>query len=480
MLKFMNAFRNCQGRKHTGAKSLLPRQLQGTKLFLAARTGLALGLICLPVGLGCRSGAPHDWVGQRVAMSESWNEQSNYLRGEGASFQEGWRRGYQDGQAGAGQVSPEREPAQFEAFMNSKREEAVQDWRRGYDAGFTSAFQNSDQHQSHAQLFPSPAGHPDAALSQPLPHQSSVGAASSHSLFGIPRNQEPKPERELVGADSEPKPTKSPTPAPNLLPQVSGPTLTKDSNAPNSERLPSLPTDYLSPQKPHSFDNAGELLDSVIKKNAETSVVTEGTPSVESPDASTNTEPMERAPSEQPNTEETEPTDGASPKTERSIQELPLDDDDVAGGIESQVRPRAMSVLESAKNSPSPSPNDATEIDSRLTSQIRSNDVPPAYEGRLQSGLVVANRHVSIKNSQRQQPVAVEQPSVSTNFSAGYTQTTSTEFAATAPIATQVADTPILPVNHEAQSDHHATDFDSAIPTRLPKGLPLKTRSSRR
>lgn len=480
MLKILNAFRKCQASKSTGAKSLLPCQLRETKLFLAARTGLALGLVCLPLSLGCRSGIPQDWVGQRHAISESWNAQSNYLRGEDASFQEGWRRGYQDGQASAGEVSAEREPAQFEAFMNSKREEAENNWRRGYDSGFTSAVQKSDLHQSHAQLFPGSTGEPNAEPRQPQPQELSDNIQPSPSLFGIQQDQQPKPEhKEWVGANSEPKPAMSPPPTSNLPSQVSILTQTQNSAASVSEFPAPAQVNQQSPQTPSSFENAAELLDSVIKKNGEASVADEGTGNEESLEPSTNIESTEVAPTEPSKTEDAEPTDGSSPNSDRTILDVPLDDDDVAGGVESHLPQRTMSVLENAKNSQLPLPNEGTEIESRPTSRIHSAGVPLAYAGRMQSGLVVANPHASTKNGQHLQPKALAQATDSANHSAGYTQATSGDFAATAPIATQASDEPMLPVNHEAKPEH-ATDVELAFPSRLPKGLPFRTRSARR
>ncbi|MBL8890547.1 MAG: hypothetical protein JNL67_11265 [Planctomycetaceae bacterium] len=475
MLKFLNAFRKPQGNEPTGAPSSIPGPLRGATAFSAARTSFALGLVCLPIGLGCRSGAPTDWVGQRVAMTESWQSQNSYVRGEDASFQEGWRRGYLDGQAGVGQISPEREPAQFEAFMHSKREEAVQNWRRGYDAGFTSSFQNNAQHESHAQLFPAPSSRSSAPADPSGPQEAGTGVSSSPSLFGIPRNQ-PSPATSPArnGSESIAQPNSTLPSSNRQPPHASVPALTNNSAVPQP-----LPSNPLDSQKTNGFENAAELLDSVIKKNTVAEIATEGVPSEESAVDAANIKQSEADAIEQPEAAEPNPTNDAIPNSDRSILELPLDDDDVASSAESQFRLGTESVTDSAQNLRSLTANDVTDFEARAISQIRSAETPASYAGRMQSGLVVANPYASTKSDPLPQRKAAPQASNVVTRSAGYIQTSSGEFATTATIATQMNHSPTLPVNHETQPDAFG-EVELGVPKKLPKGLPLKVKSTAR
>jgi len=147
----------------------VPRDRRGwwTAVYVSISRGVGLvGLGC--VIAGCRAGTPAEWTMQRMAMSEAWYEHARAHQGQDANYQEGWRNGYAEGRSSFSQAWVERDPAQFEAFVWERREQAQASWRQGYDAGFSAAREQNSKHGNHATLFGTPSLVPSHQPADPL------------------------------------------------------------------------------------------------------------------------------------------------------------------------------------------------------------------------------------------------------------------------------------------------------------------------
>ncbi|MDP1561056.1 MAG: hypothetical protein Q8M16_06640 [Pirellulaceae bacterium] len=435
MLSLIDAFRASRIPKQNQAgkesATIRSKDLRPT----AGRCALILGLACLPLGAGCRSGSPSDWVGERVAMTHAWHDQSSQVRGEDASFQEGWRSGFHDGRSQASLPSPEREPAQFEAFMNSKRDEAMSNWRRGYDSGFIAAGNSDTRHHAHAELFPGSADQLDASISQPM----------TPTLPTLPT-----------------RPT-----ALSTLPTIS----------PAEERAYVSPsTSEINSPAASSFDNAAAVLDSVIKRNA--ARVTKSEESATIDPAPGLTQPTA------PEAPESKSKSDGTPDKPRSIMELPLDDNDVAETPAIKNARSNISVLESATISTSPAMTVEAVSATVAASHLTFGQIPHAYQGRMQLGHIVTNPHVASTEPAPQSPKILDHPptsagqplsqnTIAPNQVATFVETNSGAFNSAVPIAYAAPNSPSIQVTHEATP---VAPNPSAAPQYLPKGLPLQKR----
>jgi hypothetical protein len=131
------------------------------------------GLLLLASAAGCRSTFPAGWTTNQppVTRAASWNQQEPAVQREPPSFQEGWSSGFSDGRSGQLPAGVERESAQFEAYIASKRAVAWADWQRGYDRGFAAGLESGQKHAEHNSLF-----------GLPLPN-------GTHSLVGPPASR---------------------------------------------------------------------------------------------------------------------------------------------------------------------------------------------------------------------------------------------------------------------------------------------------
>ncbi len=491
MLSLIPAFQACRIHKRAKHGHMLQTTATGKPRRKAGSLLLALGLVCLPLGTGCRSGSPTDWVGERVAMTAAWQGQSLQVRSEDASFQEGWRNGYQDGRAQATMPESERQPAEFEAFMNSKREEAMTNWRRGYDSGFLAAA-NPDNREPEQTEFVPPASEPQNQAARQGSVSSSTRDDQHRSLFGIPGNQNVQlapPTSQGNGANQLPPAFPSDLTSPPTPPAL--PTLPALATSPALPTLPSLPTlptiseAAVAPpipagnsdpafgtegqsQAPSSFDNANELLESAIRKNMAPVRPSDAPAAIDAgaPDSSVPAAP---------NGSESD----AAPEATRSIIELPLDDDDVAKSLESKVPTIVVSTLENGAKVTASQAAVQTASVTNPSSHLTFGQIPPAYQGRIQLGHVVNNPHVSPMESERKAPEVAEQSPlnvpvpVSLKSVAPFLETNSGEFRATAPIAADAPDMPSRQVKHEVSP---VLPPPASGLQYLPKGLPLQKR----
>lgn len=447
MWSFISAFRACRVTKNRRADLVSRPGRYMAVSWTSSGFALILGVSCLPLGAGCRSGSPTDWVGERMVMQQAWQGQTSQVRSEDASFQEGWRNGFQDGRSQATVLPPDREPAKFEAFMNSKRDEAMADWRRGYDAGLTAALSNDDRHQAHSELFQNTS---DPAV-ETVQTDTTTREQPMSSLFGIPRNLGLKHE------SAEIRPSELVEP-------------------------PSSRASETMTQPTVDFDNAAVVLDSVIKKNGDSATLSQDSNPIDA------AQPGATQPAK-PERSESEPGPGPErqPETNRSIIELPIHDDDVANASPPSRSQTTSSVIESSAISPPKQLVMEIESPTDTPSRLQLGFVPPAYQGRLHMGHLIANPYVTSNSATSPGTPSAEKASavspnqavpnqatpnqVAPNQVAPLLTTTSKEFRAVAPIATIAPDSPTVQVKHEVKP---TSPISSTTLRHLPKGLPLR------
>lgn len=314
------------------------------------------GLGC--VLAGCRAGAPAEWTMERMAMSEAWYEQSQAHRGQDASFQEGWRSGFAEGRASFSQAWTERDPAQFEAYVWEKREQAQARWREGFDAGFTAAQAQKKNHSDHGTLFGIPslaegttvAPSSGSAVNSPVESNPSISLQQPATPATPSLAMEPVPSQTWTPSQGEaawePSPSRIAPPAPpeTLTGQTSANQNLPGQNSPSE--LPPLtsfvlPTTPVTPPADTSTVTPGSgpanSLDAAIRRSVDAAQgPMEGNPAMR-----TDVQPpaVEIAPeSPLPVLPESSPSDLHLDPT--PPLDLPLDDDDVA----QRARPRATSI----------------------------------------------------------------------------------------------------------------------------------------
>jgi hypothetical protein len=494
VLSFIPAFRACQVKnQHGGSVPKRAPQTQ-TSCGLTLRLTLLIGATCLPIGVGCRSNTPTDWIGEHVAISRAWQGQPATVRNQDASFQEGWRSGFQDGLAHPSTPDQAREPAQFEAYMNSKREAAVTLWRRGYDSGFEAAAGKPERHQAHTDLFPaatlptlegtpaeSLSSAPPATLfapSQPLPRLPYSEIESAGSSGGAsPPEESPAPVSLPLMLPALPDPVALPSPL--AVPIVASPTIVASP--------PSVgPTIVASPPSGDAFEDAVSTLDSAIKKNGDPVALPPVFDSSESPAIAPPATFEPGPPTESPADSKPDSAPDAAP----SIQELPLDDDDVADRSQPQTIRSTASVLDSASHGaagPVAADSDSAAV---VGARLTAAKAPLDYQGRLQTGHVVSNPYVTSETAAAA-PAKAPAPPTSTPPTPAvlFLGTRSGDFQSTLPIATNAPELPARQVNLEtsatesqpASAPKHvpspvSSHVPSHVPTHLPKGLPLQPR----
>jgi len=494
--------RGCSSPSGNGSSIRAPRDWR--RWLVAARITLWRGVGMLGIGCvlaGCRAGAPAEWTMERMAMSEAWYEQSQAHRGQDASFQEGWRSGFAEGRASFSQAWTERDPAQFEAYVWEKREQAQANWREGFDSGFSAARAQKKNHSDHGTLFGIPslaeasaaAPSSGSAVASPVEsnppvslQQPATSAAPSFAMEPVPSQTWTPSQGEAAW---EPSPSRIAPPAPpeTLTGQNSANQTLPGQNSANqtlpgqnsASQLPaatsfSLPATPVTPPAAASTVAPGPdpaaSLEAALRRSVDAArAPTEGNPAmrndVQPPAVEITPEPSVPAlPGRSPSDLPLDPTPPLS---------LPLDDDDVA----QRARPRAISVSEGPPVSAAP------RVGAWQKGHTVSNpyfdgapSVPPigraaAEDGTASAPLVVPQfprtAHREFHANQAISTTTLAPPAVLAQHTTAAVQPTATTNAvASTTNATPAAPVAAIPSTGKAPADNQP----------LPRRLPLRPR----
>ncbi len=490
---------------HPGDSSSIRALRDWRRWFVAGRVAVWRGVGLLGIGCvlaGCRAGAPAEWTMERMAMSEAWYEQSQAHRGQDASFQEGWRSGFAEGRASFSQAWVERDPAQFEAYVWEKREQAQANWREGFDSGFSAARAQKKKHGDHGALFGTPSL-ADAPSAAPAGSSASTAApVQSHSSFSHQQPMTPvspaAPESPAASSFAvEPVPSQTWTPSQGeaawepspsrIAPPAPPETLTGQNSA--NQNLPgqnapgqfppatsfSLPATSVTPPTAASTLSPGPGPAASLEAAIRRSVDATQTPTDSNPALRTDVQPpaVEIAP---------EPAVPALPGMSPSDLQLDpppplnwtLDDDDVA----QRARRRAISV------SAGPSVSAAPRVGAWQSGHTVSNpyfdgapsvppvDRPAVADGTAASPLVVPQfPRTTHREFQPNRPISstatTAPPAVlAQHTTAAVEPTAAADTVAAATPSTQVAPAAAIPSTVTAPVDSNP----------LPRRLPLRPR----
>jgi hypothetical protein len=238
----------------------------------------------------------------------------------------------------------------------------------------------------------------------------------------------------------------------------------------------------IEPKATGNFDNAANVLNSVIRKNAASEVAV-GVPNNETviPSSTEAIAPQPTSPTtiENPGSEVAPPAN-----SERLIFELPLEDDDVAVDSERSGARSVMIVSEISRSSMPGPANQGSSLAAIASSNLTTGQISNSRHGRQSSGHVVANPYAAAATSLASGPraeekvdtiAAVPTPSqeVLVNQVAPFVETTNGAFRDNTPISATSLDSPNIQVTHAATSE--LTD-KNVVPNPLRRGLPLRKR----
>lgn len=438
------------------------------RLWSKARVTLGRGVGVFGVGcvlVGCRAGAPAEWTMERMAMSQAWYEQSQTHRGQDANFQEGWRSGFADGRASFSQAWTERDPAQFEAFIWEKREQAQASWREGYDAGFASARSQSEKHSHHASVFgmPSPAANSFAG-NQPAGNQpagnhptesdsnalNSINPSLAAPVVANPATIEPVPSQTWdPGATGLGSPAPSTTRPPAALSRTSPAPATTTPTTPTASAAPTQ-----VPSAPGSTGDSANSLDAAIRRSLGNTRSPEVTYSDSLPpntpsDNEAIIEPVVTPPA---NMAPVNPQPTPAPTLE-----LPFNDDDVAR----RTSPITLRLTQAAVRSTAPqagSPQMGQTVNNPyFTSPAESTVSPPVA-------------------AQPEPPAAITAPTAglpaptAAGQTVAFPRTAHGAFSSAGPIPTTATLPPAVQAQHTTTgvSSPKASEVDPPLPRRLP------------